>query len=448
MRERALRRAGLVVGGVLVVLALVRAPSCEREVGTPPLSPPPDVVLMVGDGFGVGAWGLARERARLKGRELALDGAEEVGFLETRAADALVTDSGAAATAWSTGQLTTRDTIGDTPANLPLLFERLRDAGRAFGLVTTSRITHATPAPFYARAPHRDLEDSVAVHLVPARPAVALGGGRRHFLPKTEGGSREDGRNLLKEAEAAGFAVLDRFVDPLPPGRPVLGLFHASDLPHELDRKDDEPELAALAVAAIRRLRTEQRPWFLLVEEGRIDSAAHDFDGPGVASDTERLDRALEAVLGEVDLRSTLVILASDHGTASPTFLETAHPESLDVVNASVEAMERRIFEGKPFRGTPAALEEKALPVLDEHARHTGLQPEDLDKMLLAANMYERRAAIGDAISRRFGISFMAYRDLLTSTEVHGHTAEPVPLRAWGVRAREVRGVRDHAELG
>jgi len=434
--------------GTIGIFAFVALSACARD-GEPPAPRPPNVVFLVGDGLGVGAWGLAREWARVEGRELALDHPDAMGFLETRAADALVTDSGAAATAWSTGQLGRRKVIVGSPDGPPLLFERLRSAGRAYGFVTTARVTHATPAPFYARVPDRQLEDSVAVFLVPARPAVALGGGRRHFLPASEeGGERADGRDLLRQAADSGFAVLDRFEDPLPADRPVLGLFASSHLPHELDRGDDEPDLAELAVAAVRRLRREGKPWFLLVEEGRIDSACHDHDGPGVALDTERLDRALQAVLREVDLERTLVVVASDHATASPALLETAHPESLDVVTSSVERMERRIFGGRPWRGTPAALERHALPVLDESARHTGVGAEDLDRMLLAKDHYERRVAIGQMISRRFGISFISWEDHLASVEVHGHTAEPVPVRAWGVRAEEVRGMHDHAELG
>jgi alkaline phosphatase len=431
------------------ILALAALAACARETVRPSApSPPPNVVLLIGDGFGVGAWGLGREWSRHLGRDFVMDRPEAVGFLETHCADELVTDSGAAATAWATGQLTTRHTIGDTPDRLPLLFERLRTADRSFGFVTTSRVTHATPAGFYAHASHRRLEDSVAVYLAPARPTVVLGGGRRHFLPEAEDGARTDERNLLREAEDAGFVVLDRFEDPLPANRPVLGLFSSSHLPHELDREDGEPELSALAIAAIRRLQGEGKPWFLLIEEGRIDSACHDHDGPGVAWNAVRLDRALASVLEEVDLSRTLVLVGADHATTSPTFLETAHSESLDVVTASVEEMERRIFEGEPWAGTPRALEERALPVLDAAVRHTGLEPQDLDRMLVAKNQYERRAAIGKAISRRFGISFISFRDHLSSSQVHGHTQEPVPLRAWGVRAQEAQGVRDHAQLG
>jgi alkaline phosphatase len=143
-----------------------------------------------------------------------------------------------------------------------------------------------------------------------------------------------------------------------------------------------------------------------------------------------------------------LILVTGDHTTCSPTLLEFAHPESLRVISASVEAMERRIFEGKPWDGTPRLLEAKALPILDEVARHTGLSADDIDRLLLARNHYERQAALGKAISRRFGIGFMAFGDYLDSSRQHGHTGDPVPVRAWGPRAREVAGIRNHAEFG
>jgi alkaline phosphatase len=242
--------------------------------------------------------------------------------------------------------------------------------------------------------------------------------------------------------------VLREWSEPLPGDRPVLAVLAPSHLPHELDRGADDPALEDLAVAAIRRLDQTGKPWFLLVEGARIDHSGHDHDGAGLVRDTIGFDRAIRAVLGAVDRERTLVIAAADHETANPTLLEFAHPESLDVVTASVEAMEERIFAGEAWPGSPEALEEHALPVLDEGAAHTGLASSDLDRLLRAKNVYERRTAVGNALSRRFGIAFIDYRDHLASDQAHGHTGDLVPVRAWGARAGEVRGIRTHAELG
>lgn len=445
-------RGPLVLAAALALAG--RAGGCARDAASP--SPPPEpsvpsVVLFVGDGFGVGAWNVGREYARSRGELLELDDARHVGFLETRCAGELVTDSAAASTAWATGELGRRFAIGsrDVPPR-PNLFERLHDAGRAYGLVTTARVTGGTPAPFYAREANRydkGAEEDVARQLLAVPPTVVIGGGRRHFRTVEAGGTRTDGRDLLEEARDAGVAVLEELTLPLPTDRPVLALLAGSSCPHETDRRE-EPDLKDLVLAAIDRLAAERKPWFLLVEEGRIENACRDHDGPSLARDVVRLDRAVRAVLDRVDPESTLVVVTATHATDNPTLRAAAHPESLDVVSMSVERMERRIFGGIPWRGTPRSLEERALPVLDAGARHTGLEAGDLDRLLTAKNDRERATALGHAISRRFGISFLSYRDHLASPEVRGKTSEPVPVRAWGVRADEVEGTRDHARFG
>lgn len=438
--------------GAVLALALGIASGCGSGQQSPPEpieeTSPPNVVFFVGDGFGVGAWSLAREWARTQGIPTVLDEAKHLGFVETRSEDQLVTDSAAAATAWSTGALGLQFAVGSqTEPPLPPLMDVLDRAGRAGGIVTTARITHATPAPFYARSESRYQENEIAAQLVAHPPTVAIGGGRRHFLTTGRGGKREDARDLIAEAEEAGVAVLQEFTTPLPVDRPVLMLLDMSHLPHELDRGQG-PDLADLVLAAIERLGADGRPWFLLAEEAHVDRACHDHDGAGVAHNGLRLDRAVQAVLDHVDLDQTLVVVTADHVTASPTWHETARPESLDVVSMSVERMEARIFEGRSWPGTPRSLEAHALPVLDQGARHTGLEAGDLDRLLTAPDHYERRTALGKATSRRFGISFLSYRDHMASTTVHGHTGDPVPVRAWGVRAEEVAGTRNHAELG
>lgn len=437
---------------IVTVVALTVLAACawtaNETVDPPEPAGPPNVVLLVGDGFGVGAWGLARAWADRLGRPLALDEAEAWGFLDTRCLDELVTDSAAAATAWSTGRLGKRMRVGFPGEDVPNLFERLREAERAYGFVTTARVTHYTLAPFYARATHRGLEDDVAVQLVEAPPDVAIGGGARHFLPEAAGGHRTDGRDLLGEARESGIEVLRDSPDSLPGEASVLAILADSHLPHDLDRGPGDPDLAELSTAALRRLRATGRPWFLLVEAARIDHAAHDHDGAGLVRNTLQLDRALEAVLAETDRSRTLVVVASAHETGNPALLESAHPESLEVVSASVEAMEERIFGGRPWRGTPASLREAALAVLDGGARHTGLSGEDLDRLLSAVDVYERRMALGSAVSRRFGIAFLAPEDRRSPGRRHGHTGDPVPVRAWGPRAAEIGGIRDHAALG
>ncbi|MFN8176980.1 MAG: alkaline phosphatase [bacterium] len=437
---------------LLPAIVLVLVAACAREAPRPgTTAAPPNVILFVGEGFGPGAWAIGRAFAAAHGERLVLDGAEHLGFLEPRSADRSVTDPAAAATGWATGRLAKNGAIGEIgeggKSPPPNLFERLADAGRPRGLITTARVTSAIPAPFYARTAVRDDAAAIAAQLIAAMPTLAIGGGRLEFLPDSAAGVRSDGRDLLQEARARGVTVLDSLVAPLPHDHKVLLLLAPSQLPHEIDRKGG-PELASLVVAAIRRLSADGPGWFLLVDEGRIDQAARDHDGPALARDVIRLDRAVRAALREVDLKRTLVVAAADRATGNPNLGEGARPDSLDVVSQSVEEMGKRLFDGKPWRGTPAALQAKALPILVEGARHAGLGAGDVDRLLSAPTQEDRDAALGTAISRRFGVVFLAYDDQLSSKSGHGPTGEPVAVRAWGVRSSEVHGVHDHAEFG
>jgi alkaline phosphatase len=251
----------------------------------------------------------------------------------------------------------------------------------------------------------------------------------------------------LRESVSRGVAVFDSLAAPLPPGRKSLLLLARAELPHEIDRSTG-PDLESLVVATIRRLAADGPGWFLVVDEARIEQAAAAHDGPALARDVLRLDRAVRAALRQVDLKRTLVVAVADRATANPNLDESARPESLDVVSRSVEEMGKRIFDGKPWKGTPRGLQDKALPILVDGAHHAGLTNRDVDRLLTARTQEERDAALGTAISRRFGIVFMAGDEGFASKVPHGHTAEPVLVRAWGVRAAEVHDIHDHAELG
>ncbi len=430
-----------------VLLAACATPPERSE--TPPSPASPNIVFFVGDGFGVGAWSVGREWAKALGTELVMDGAVHVGFLDTPSADALVTDSAAAATAWSTSRPGMRLRVGDERDDpIAPLAQRVADAGGSFGFVTTARVTHATPAPFYGNVPDRyENEADLASQLLDAKPVVAIGGGTSFFLPKDAGGRRDDGRDLLVEAAERGIRVVTEWGAPLPNDGPVLAVLGGSHLPHEPDRGDG-PDLAELVLAALDRLEAEGKPYFLMVEESRIDTACHDHDAPSLAGNVLRMDRALRAVLDRVDLTRTLVVQTADHATDNPTLTENARVDSFQVVTMSIDRMEKRIFDGERWRGTPRGLAERAEPVLDEGAGMTGLDPVTLDRLVVAESGYDRRTALGDAVSRRFGVVWMPYEDHLASRVVHGHTGDPVPVRAWGVRAAEVAGMRDHARFG
>lgn len=287
-----------------------------------------NVILMIGDGMGPSQIGAARLYSdRLLGRELYMVAAMKRGrtaFLANETADATVTESAAAATQIATGVRATRGSIsmdasGQTP--LATVLELAKQARLGTGLVTTSRITDATPAAFAAHVANRSEEASVAAQELALGVDVLLGGGRQLFLPDTEGGARKDGRTLTTEARRAGYAVVGSASELRDaPGARLLGLFSAREMAFEIDRartvEAAEPSLAQMTAKALDVLGRTPRGFFVMIEGGRIDHAAHLNDAAATIQEVLAFDQAVGVAL-EFQGRhpDTLVLVAADHET-------------------------------------------------------------------------------------------------------------------------------------
>src|SRR5690606_13249345 len=141
--------------------------------------------------------------------------------------------------------------------------------------VTTTRITHATPAAFIANVPDRGREDDVARQMLERGVDVALGGGARHFAPERLAAQR--GLRVVRTRDE--LLGLDAA-----PG-PVLGLFARSHMPYTLDRSESEPTLAEMARAALERLERHGGGFIVQIEGGRVDQAAHNNDAGAMVAD-------------------------------------------------------------------------------------------------------------------------------------------------------------------
>lgn len=287
------------------------------------------MILVVSDGMSASVPGLAEAFSELvrNGRgtrlvSLADDAETAQGILLTASLDSPVTDSAAASSAWASGSLVANGSLNYRPDGdrLVPIGPLARDAGRRVGLVTTTRITHATPAGFATAVPSRNLEDAIAEQLLGID--VLMGGGRRHF----EAATRADRADLLATFREAGYSVA---TDSAGLGQPkegsFLGLFADSHLPMTIDRRADPslsqrvPTLAAMTDAALRRLAIDDRGFLLQVEGGRVDHAAHANDAAGLLWDQLELDDALGVALDFAASRDdTLVVFTTDHGNSNP----------------------------------------------------------------------------------------------------------------------------------
>ncbi|ASR53219.1 alkaline phosphatase [Blastomonas fulva] len=322
-----------------------------------------NLIIFIGDGMGVSTLTAARiwqgQKAGRDGEstETAIDAMPYSALIKTYSHDFQVADSAATASAIVTGIKTRSGMLSVTPVaqrgkcetasgqNVPTLFEQAGAAGKQLGLISTARITHATPASAYAHSVDRNWESNselpagatchdIARQLVEwsqsSQLKLVLGGGRTAFYPKDQSdpeyadkkGNRTDGRNLVAEWKkkhpkgqyiwnAAQFGALDANADA-----PVLGLFEPSHMQFEADRASDkagEPSLAEMTALAITRLGSADKGYVLMIEGGRIDHAHHGGNARRALDDTVAFEAAIAKALEMVDLEDTLVLVTADH---------------------------------------------------------------------------------------------------------------------------------------
>ncbi|MBL0625754.1 alkaline phosphatase [Aeromonas jandaei] len=334
------------MAGVAVMMGAALVAGCNLENNSQenkPGSGARNVIFFLGDGMGLNTLTAARIYGVGEEGSLTIDTLPETAFIKTFSHDSQVTDSAPSMSAYMTGVKSNNGVISmDSDATqesncsksagkpATTLLELAKAAGRGTGVVTTTRVTHATPAATYAHLCNRDLEADIAAQLVPGGAGynsalkegvdVVLGGGSSFFRPLADKGKREDGRNLISEMKAKGYQFASNLdeLNKAEAGKPLLGLFGASHMKYDLDRPASEPSLAQMTLAAIKQLKEKKQGYFLMVEGGRIDHALHDTNAKRALQDTLAFDNAIKATLDEVkktdpELKNTLIVVTADH---------------------------------------------------------------------------------------------------------------------------------------
>ena len=360
-----------------------------------------NVILFVGDGMGISTITAARILAgQLQGKlgeehQLSFETLPFSGFAKTYNVDAQTPDSAGTMTAMASGVKTDVGVIGIDEAvingnclsgkghELVTSLELAEIVGKSTGLISTARITHATPAATYAKAANRNWEDisdmpeseaenceDIASQLINFEKnltarfpgvdidgiEVVMGGGRRHFLPKDASfnsadavssveGDRTDGRDLTAEWQAkypngqyvmdqAGFDAID-----VTNTKHVFGLFNESHMQYEADRINDiagEPSLSQMTSKAIDILDNNENGFFLTVEAGRIDHAHHAGNAYNALNDTIELSNAVQVALDKTSIEDTLIIVTADH---SHVFTIAGYPKRGNPILGKVVAV-------------------------------------------------------------------------------------------------------------
>jgi alkaline phosphatase len=281
-----------------------------------------NVILMIGDGMGENHRKAATWASLGQDGVLVMDSLPVRGVMTTLNVYGQVTDSAAAATAFSTGLKTSNQRIGADPSGEPLttILEQAQDLGMSVGLVTTVDLSHATPAAFAAHVRNRHSMEEISSQLVEAGVDILFGGGEMYLIPESEtgcfpgSGSRDDGRNIIDEAVASGYVSVCNaddlfFLDE--DGRKILGIFGEEEMTRPFT-----PTLAEMTAFSIDALSQNPEGFFLMIEGGQIDYASHGWDADNAIGDTIAFDQAVQVALefAETD-GETLLIVTADHET-------------------------------------------------------------------------------------------------------------------------------------
>jgi len=434
-----------------------------------PQSKVKNVVLMIVDGCSSEQYTLARW---VKGSPLSFDKIY-VGAVKTYIADSVVADSAPAASAYATGHRTsdkfisvgpsaqTLRTVPVPPADLrfrPLatLLEGAKRKGMAVGIVSTSRVTHATPAAFYGHVPDRDLEEDIMEQAVYQNLDLVFGGGQRYLLPKGSGGKRVDGEDLMAVLRQKGYRVIETRAEllNLTSGR-VFGMFSQSHMEADMDRATfapEEPSLEEMTRKAIELLSRSRDGFFLMVEASQVDWACHANDPAHLISDLSMYDKAVKVALDFAEKDgTTLLVAVSDHNTGGMSIGNNATSErySQMKLGALDEPVPTDTLLGPLGRMHLTAYgiwrkmgKDVSAPKLKElvHA-YWGMEitDDEANQIIRLGEKYPKVAywGLGEVLSAK-------YTSIGWTT--HGHTGGDVPLYAYG--PGQPAGLMDAPDLG
>lgn len=443
----------------VLVFSLSLGEAAEPEHGKTPKS----VILFIGDGMG-----LAQTRAaalytkHALGRETTLSRIPVGGVTTTQSVNSDITDSSAAASAIYSGHKVNNGAMNILPDGKKAftIAQAAKKAGKSVGVVSTTRLTHATPGALYAHSVDRDDENHIAEQLPEFAPEVALGGGTRHFIPQSRSGSkRTDDKDLIKVMKNKGYTYVTT-VSELGKINPVsceklLGLFASSNMDFDIDRENvpalsSQPTLTEMTKAALAILGKNRDGFFLMVEGGRIDHACHGHDIRAAIHEILAMDEAVKAVLEFQKTRpEVLIIVTADHetgglglgrGTEYSIALARLKPikQSLEYLSRLIMTNPTRREQVVEAAGFQLDQDEKAFLLQRPSDAKIDLVPEikAIPRLSGYVSSWDHNA-LSEIEARRAQIGWTSYV----------HTAQPVITYAVGPGEKEFLGSYDNTDI-
>ena len=342
MKRRDFLNFGVIAaaGGVVSSSSLV---GCSKDVKNKSRGKTKNIIFLVSDGMSSGTLTMADlllQRKTGNGSNwinLYRENRVSRALMDTASASSLVTDSAAASSAWGGGHRVKNGAlnVGTDGTMYKPIFQKLKEAGKSVGCVTTCPITHATPAGFCVSKKSRGDQSVIAELYLPLHFDVMMGGGTQYFSQET----RADGKDLFSVFAEEGYTVVrtKQEMNASTVDKPLLGVFHTDGLPYSVDQKEDEklletvPSLAELTKRAIDQLSKNPNGFALQVEGGKVDWASHANDTGAVLYDQIAFDEAVGVAIAFAEQRDdTLVIVTTDHGNSNPGLF--GKNESFDLI--------------------------------------------------------------------------------------------------------------------
>jgi alkaline phosphatase len=296
---------------VVLILVSILFFACKR---VPEEKPVQNIILFMGDGMGIAHIyaGMTANHGKLS-----LERCNYTGLQKTYSFDSYITDSGAGATAIACGTKTLNGSVGVNENGLPVrsIVEYAEEHGLSAGLVSTSSITHATPASFIAHQINRDDYEAIAADFLKTEIDIFIGGGKDHFSV------REDSLNLLDSLVKRGYQVVTEIKNINYEAERIACLTAGIHNPSFLDGRGNMfPDAVSSSILFLDNKKTG---FFLMAEGSQIDWAAHDNNTEGVIAEMLDFDRAVSTAIDFAEKNgNTLVIVTGDHETGGMAIID------------------------------------------------------------------------------------------------------------------------------
>ncbi|MGA6135186.1 alkaline phosphatase [Acinetobacter dispersus] len=462
-----------------------------------------NIIFFLGDGMGPTTVTASRIYGYGESGKLTMDTLRRTVRIKTYSEDGQTTDSAPSMAAYMTGKKTRNEVIGMTPGTVAVepgtwtdgkntisnainncptpgssvaagspaetILELAKANGKKVGAITTTELTHATPAATFSHVCNRNAQFEIARQIIPGGAGyntklldgvdVLMGGGRNHFTPYNAVDNKKgriDGRNLLNELKAKNYTVGETKADMLaaPLNKKYIGLYSAtSHLEYDLDRAKtapDQPTLAEMTEKSIDLLQAQDtagKGFFLMVEGGRIDHALHGTNAKRALHDTIAFDNAIKKALDKIkktdpELKNTLIVVTADHDHTMTFNGYTARTGKTTTANPGILGLSYSYQEAKATDTRTRVLDDgkKHAPNLDAKGKTSttlvfgnGGGPRPTSRI----DITDDEAAADDYL-QQVGVKFRS-----VGSETHG--GGDVLLFAEGAGSQVFKGTRENA---